>query len=138
MYQKIMVPVDLAHLETLQKSLRVAVDIARLYEAEIYYISITSSLPGKVARTPEEYTRKLEEFADEQGETHGLATSARTFLSHDPVADMDEIIVSAAKRIGADLIVMATQLPGRLNIFLPTNGSRVARHTEVSVFLVRS
>lgn len=138
MYNKIMVPVDLAHLDTLYKSLRVALDMARLYDAEICYISITSSQPSKVAKSPEEYTRKLEAFAEEQGEAHGLHTSAITFLSHDPVADMDDIIVAAVKKVGADLVVMATQLPSRLDIFLPSNGSRVARHTEESVFLVRS
>ncbi|MGO1626051.1 MAG: hypothetical protein ACTHXI_02980 [Halomonadaceae bacterium] len=40
MFQHIMVPVDLAHMETLEPALQVVADMARHYDATITYIGI--------------------------------------------------------------------------------------------------
>lgn len=137
MYEKIMVPVDLAHLDALRQSLQVAADIARHYDAEVCYVSVTANTPGTVARTPEDYERKLAAFAEEQRALHDQPTSSRVFLSHDPVADLDDVLVRAIKEVGADLVLMATHLPRRLDAIMPSNGGKVATHTHASVFLVR-
>lgn len=137
MYKKIMVPVDLAHLDALQRSLHVASDMARLYEAEICYVSVTANTPGPVARTPAEYEQKLAAFAAEQSAKHGRPTTSQMLLSHDPVADMDKLLVRCADEIGADLVLMATHLPHRIDAIMPSHGDKIAKHTDVSVFLVR-
>lgn len=137
MYKKVMVPVDLAHLEALKQSLQVAADIARHYDAEICYVSVTANTPGPVARTPGDYEHKLAEFAEQQRKLHGRPTSSRVFISHDPVADLDDVLVRAIKEVGADLVLMATHLPRRLDAIMPSNGGKVATHTNASVFLVR-
>ncbi len=137
MYKKIMVPVDLAHLDALRQSLQVAADVARHYDAEVCYVSVTANTPGPVARTPEDYERKLAAFAEEQRAAHGQPASSRVFISHDPVADLDDVLVRAIKEVGADLVLMATHLPRRLDAVMPSNGGKVATHTNASVFLVR-
>ncbi len=137
MYNRIMVPVDLAHVDALERSLQVAADLARHYQAEVCYVSVTANTPGTVARTPAEYEQKLAGFAQEQGRRHGRPASSRVFISHDPVADLDDILVRAVGEVGADLIVMGTHLPRRLDAIMPSNGGKVATHTNVSVFLVR-
>lgn len=137
MYNKIMVPVDLAHLGALERSLKIAADMARHYDAEVCYVSVTANTPGPVARTPVEYERKLAEFADEQHKLHGQPTSARTYISHDPTADLDDFLVKAVDEVGADLVLMATHLPHRVDAIMPSHGDRIAAHTNVSVFLVR-
>ena len=137
MYKKIMVPVDLAHLEALTKSLQVAADMARHYDAEVCYVSVTTYVPGPVARNPAEYEKKLAEFAAIQAERHGQPTSSRVFTCHDPIADLDDVLAKAAQDVAADLVLMATHLPRRLDAIMPSNGSKVARQTKVSVFLVR-
>jgi universal stress protein F len=137
MYEKIMVPVDLAHLDALGQSLQVAADIARHYGAEVCYVSVTANTPGPVARTPEDYESKLAAFAQEQHALHGQPASSRVFISHDPVADLDDVLVRAIRAVGADLVVMATHLPRRLDAVMPSNGGKVATHTSASVFLVR-
>jgi len=48
MFKKIMVPVDLAHKELLKPSLDLAADIAKLYQADTCYISVTANTPGAV------------------------------------------------------------------------------------------
>ncbi len=50
MFKKIMVPVDLAHLDALEKSLTVAADLARHYKTALCYVSVTSSQPGVVSK----------------------------------------------------------------------------------------
>jgi nucleotide-binding universal stress UspA family protein len=137
MYRKIMVPVDLAHLDALEKSLQIAADIARHYEAEVCYVSVTANTPGPVARTPEEYERKLAAFAEEQSRVHGQPASSRVFISHDPTADLDRILVKAVDTVGADLVLMATHLPHKVDAIMPSHGDKLAKHTNVSVFLVR-
>ena len=62
MYEKIMVPVDLAHVDRLEKALTTAADLARHYRIPICYVGVTTSLPGAVAHTPAEFARKLEQF----------------------------------------------------------------------------
>lgn len=137
MYQKIMVPVDLAHIDALQRSLQVAADMARHYEAEVCYVSVTANTPGPVARTPAEYESRLAAFAAEQHELHGQPTSSRVLISHDPVADMDKLLARAVDEVGADLVLMQTHLPRKLDAIIPAHGGKVATHTSASVFLVR-
>lgn len=136
MFKKILVPVDLAHVDSLTKALAVAADMARHYEAELCYAGVTTSQPSSVARTPDEYQQKLEAFAAEHAAgQHG--PECRVYVSHDPVADLDEHILRAIRDSGADLVVMGTHLPHHVDAIMPANGSKVAAHTEVSVFLVR-
>lgn len=137
MFRKIMVPVDLAHLSALEKSLTVAADLARHYKAALCYVGVTTSQPSAVARTPEEYEQKLMAFAQDHAPDNTHEPTVRVYNSHDPVADLDDILVQAIQDVDADLIVMGTHLPRHLDAIMPAHGSKVARHTKASVFLVR-
>ncbi len=137
MYQSIMVPVDLAHLDALEKPLTVAADMAHHYNAQLCYVGVTTSQPSSVARTPEEYEQKLRTFAQEHAPDNGQPPTARVYNSHDPVADLDDILLKAIDDVGADLVVMGTHLRHHIDAIMPANGSKVASHTNVSVFLVR-
>lgn len=137
MFKSIMVPVDLAHLDALEKPLTVAADMARHYNAPLCYVGVTTSQPSSVARTPEEYEQKLKAFAQEHAPDNGHQPTARVYNSHDPVTDLDDILLKAIDDVGADLVVMGTHLPHHIDAIMPANGSKVASHSNVSVFLVR-
>ncbi|MGM0785125.1 MAG: universal stress protein [Pseudomonadota bacterium] len=137
MYRKIMVPIDLAHLDVLEPSLATVADLARHYDAEICYVGVTATQPGSVARTPEEYQQKLDAFAAERAKVHGQPVSTRTITSPDPVADLDDLLIDAIDDVGADLVVMPTHPPKHLDVLMASHGGKVATHTDVSVFLVR-
>ena len=62
MYTHIMVPVDLAHTETLGKALQTAADLAKHYSCPVTYVGVTMSAPTSVAHNPEEFAAKLETF----------------------------------------------------------------------------
>jgi len=137
MFSKIMVPVDLGHIDKLGKALGIASQMARNSGAEVVYVGVTGTAPSPVAHTPEEYAAKLEQFAAEQAETAGHAASGHAVATRDPAADLDASLTKAAEETGADLVVMATHVPGALDAFGPNHGGAFARHSKISVFLVR-
>ncbi|MGS2742821.1 universal stress protein [Halomonas sp. LS-001] len=137
MFNNIMVPVDLAHIEVLESSLEVVADMAKHYDASITYVGVTSNTPNSVARTPDEYQQKLEAFAQKRHDVHGQPVSVKVYASTDPIANIDDILVKSIDELDVDLVIMATHLPRHLDIVMPSHGGKVATHTDASVFLVR-
>jgi nucleotide-binding universal stress UspA family protein len=137
MYHIIMIPVDLEHAGQLDKALATSVDLARLYNAELFMVGVTSSAPGAVAHNPAEYAQKLEAFAAEQTKRHGIQFSARAVTSPDPAIDLDDALKATATEIGADLVVMASHVPGFIEHIFASRAGYLASHTGISVFVVR-
>ena len=137
MYRKIVVPVDLAHLDALQKALGTAGDLAKHYGIPVVYVGVTGTVPDAVARTPEEFGRKLEQFAGAEARKHGVEATAHPLTSPDPSADLSRVLRAAVRELGADLVVMASHPPSPLDWLMPSQGGSVAEHSEASVFIVR-
>ena len=137
MYSRIVVPVDLARLETQQKALAVAGDLARHYGVPVTYVGVTGNVPDAVARTPAEFGRKLQHLADREATTHGITATAHPLTSPDPAADLSRVLRAAVRELGADLVVMASHAPSPLDWIMPSQGGSVAEHSEASVFIVR-
>ncbi|WP_119166221.1 universal stress protein [Algihabitans albus] len=137
MYKKIMVPVDLAHTDRLEKALKTAGDLARHYEIPVCYVGVTASTPDAVARSPEEYARKLTAFGAAQAQEGGFEATTRSFLSRDPTRELYKLLTTAADEIGADLVIMASHIPGLPEHILTSNAGYVASHSDVSVFVIR-
>ncbi|MHA7849912.1 universal stress protein [Roseovarius sp.] len=137
MFKKIMTPVDLAHQGDLQKALAVTADLAKHYGASVVFVGATSSTPSSTAHTPEEYRKKLEAFAKDQGEAHGFEASADMVVAHDPTTDVDDVLLKAVRDTGADIVVMQSHMPNILDYVWPSNGGKIAEHAKVSVFVVR-
>ncbi len=137
MFKRIMVPVDLAHLDGQDRALGSAADIAKLYGAPIVYVGVTSSAPSKLAHNPEEYGQKLDAFASKEGEKHGVQTSGHTAIAHDPTTEIDDALLSAVDDTGADLVVMASHVPNVVDHIWPSNGGKLTEHAKCSVMVVR-
>jgi nucleotide-binding universal stress UspA family protein len=139
MYSKILVPVDLGHLEKLSKALNTAIDIARHYKATLHYVTVTNSTPSSVAHNTRELEEELGRFAEEQGKDHGIDTSWSMITSPDTAVELEKRLVSAVRETGADLVVMASHVPGigdKLH-FIHSNAANLVKDTDVSVFVVR-
>jgi universal stress protein F len=139
MYQKIMIPIDMQHVDKMDKALQTAADLASHYGATLCYVAVSGKVPNRVAPTPEEFARKLEEYAAEQGGKHGIDIQAKAISSVDVTIELDDKLIGAAKDIGADLIVMASHIPGvpdRLHL-ISSNAAYIVRHSDISVFVVR-
>ncbi|MGY6634413.1 MAG: universal stress protein [Alkalilacustris sp.] len=137
MYTRIVVPVDLARLDALEKALATAGDLARHYCVSVTYVGVAGTVPDAVARTPAEFARKLEAFVQTQAERHGIEATAHPLTSTDPSADLSRVVRAAVREIGADLVVMASHAPSALDWIVPSRGGSVAEHSEASVFIVR-
>ncbi len=138
MYQRIMVPVDLVHVERLEKALESAADLSKHYGIPVTYVAVAATTPNEIAHTPEQHARKLEEFADQQARKYGLGeTAAAFYTSHDPAADLDDKLLAAIDETGSDLVVMASHIPDFPDHIFSSNAGTVASHARVSVFVIR-
>ena len=137
MYRRIMVPVDMDHVDQLEKALTTAAALAKHFGAPVTYVGVTPETPSPVAHNPEEFARKLANFAARQGEAHGLEADSRAIASPDPAIDLDKTLLRAVKETGADLVVMASHKPTITDWIWASHGGDVASHADVSVFLVR-
>ena len=134
MYERIMVPVDLDHVERLGKALDAAAHLAKHYGVPVCYVGVTVPTPTPVAHTPQEYAAKLARFGAEQAAKHGIEAETAAYTSHDPAVDLDRRLIEAAR---SDLIVMASHVPGLPEHFFASNAGAVASHAHVSVFVIR-
>ncbi|WP_296898189.1 universal stress protein [Thiohalocapsa sp.] len=137
MYKQIMVPVDLTHIEHLDKALQTAADLSKHYDAPVTYVGVTPETPSPVAHNPQEFAQKLEAFAQEQANKYGHQTSAKAYASHDPAIDINDTLLKALHETGADLVVMQSHIPNVTDYIWPSHGGSVASHADASVFLVR-
>jgi len=137
MYKSIMIPVDLEHTETLEKALATAADLTKHYHAELHAVGVTMSAPSLVAHDPTEYAQKLETFAADQTAKYGVDFRAKAMVSHDPAVDLHDTLNRAGSEIDADLVVMASHVPGFFDYIVASRAGYLASHTSLSVFVVR-
>jgi nucleotide-binding universal stress UspA family protein len=137
MYKKIMVPVDLRHTDKLDKAVATAADLSNHYKAPVQMVAVTASAPSSVAHNPKEFEAKLNEYAAAQGAKYGISIGAHAIVSPDPTIDLDDKLGREAHEIGADLIIMASHVPGFAEHIFSSNAGYLASHTDISVFIVR-
>lgn len=138
MYSHIVVPVDLAHEDKLDRTLKCAADLANHWSARVTFVGVTSAVPGKLAHNPKEYEERLARFAAAQAELSGIDAGSHAAVSHDPAIDLDKTLLTAIEETGADLVVMQSHIPNITDYVWASHGETVAGHTNVSVMLVRT
>ncbi len=139
MFDKIMIPVDLQHVEKLERSLEIAATLAKEWNATVYYVTVAGRVPNRAAKSPEEHAKHLETFAAEQGEKFGISTASLTKDSTDVTIELEKKLLEAAEEIGADLIVTASHVPGisdKLHL-IPSHSGELASKARCSVFVLR-
>lgn len=137
MYKKIMVPVDLGHTDKLEKAVATAADLSTHYKAPVQMVAVTASAPSAVAHSPEQFAVKLSEYAAAQGAKYGIEIGSHAITSPDPTVDLDDQLGREAHDVGADLIVMASHVPGFAEHIFSSNAGYLASHIDISVFIVR-
>ncbi len=138
MYRKIMVPVDLGHVERLDKALATAADLSRHYAIPLCYVGVAAATPGSLAHNPEEFSARLAAFARDEAARREIAdASSAAYISHDPSTDLDATLLRAIDETGADLVVMASHVPGLAEHLFASNAGYVAMHATTSVMVIR-
>ncbi len=141
MFGKILFPIDISHPESWEKALPLVLECAG-GSGEVHLLGIVHDLGENVVSSflPEDFERKamerlkaqLTEFAEAN-----LAGKVRTevHVAHGHVAPT---ILRQAEKLGADLIVIASHMPdGFQALLVGSNASRVVRHAEIPVLVVR-
>jgi len=137
MYSTIMIPIDLEHTDQMEKALTVGTDLVKTYNAKVHLVGITQSSPTEIASTPEEFAEKLSTYADTCTDKYGVPFISHTETSHDIAIDLDHVLSHVAEAIHADLIVMASHVPGLSDYIFSSNAGYLASHSKLSVFVVR-
>ena len=137
MYRNIAVPVDLEHVDRLEKALATAADLGKHYNAEVCYIGVTTTEPSPLGHTPDEYAQSLAEFGRQQAAKHGIETTTLARTAHDLSIDLDKILLKAISESGADAVVMASHVPGLADHFFASDAGTVASDAKISVFVIR-
>ena len=137
MTNSIMLPVDLAHKRDLATAVNEAVNMANLHSAKLTIVGVTGSAPTDVADNPKEYDAKLHAFSEEIAKRTGLAVDAKSLVDVDVAADLGRVLVKTASDLDADLIVMASHVPGFIEHIFASNAGYVASHAKCSVYVVR-
>ena len=139
MFERMMVPVNRQYVDRLQDSLKIAARRAEEDNATVGYVTMTGSLAKRAARRPEELEGKLQAFAREPGEIHGIATGSKMMRSTVVAVELDDRLVQAQGDLDADLVVMASHIPGvadRLHLII-SNAAELAKRLPVSSFILR-
>ena len=55
MFNRIMAPVDLGHLDRIRRALEVTAAEARNHDASVTFVSVASNAPGPQAHNPDEF-----------------------------------------------------------------------------------
>ena len=141
MYDKILVPIDLGDLVGAEKALNRAGAMPLADGGELHVLTVIptygmsivgsyfdSSFEDKAAETAQE---ALSEFLN-QNDVGSSITKGH--VAHGSIY---EEIISAADKLGCDLIVMTGHRPEMKDYLLGPNAARVVRHANQSVMVVR-
>lgn len=137
MFTTLIVPVDLAHTDQMEKAVTAAADLAKLYGAKAHMVGVTMSGPTKVATGEADFTEKLTNFATLCSDTHGATFKPVVKLSNDLSIDLDSVLMDTAEELQADLIVMASHTPGLAEHLFASNAGYIASHMKTSVMVIR-
>ncbi len=142
MYKRdILLTVDLTDESSWRKALPVAVEYCRAFGSTLHLLTVVPDFGMTVVAQyfPEDYPDRATERASR--ELHQLsAKHAPPELRVQHIVAYGRIyeqILDTAKRIDADLIVMASHRPELKDYLIGPNAARVVRHADRSVLVVR-
>ena len=140
MFQKILVPVDLADPEFVKPALATAVELAKASGGAVRLVNVIPMTPVMLAEyVPADFDTQQRQSAEE-----ALAIVARESGIDAPrisyVVRQGGIyheILEEAAAMKADLIVMTSHRPAMRTYFLGSNAGHVVRYAKCSVLVVR-
>lgn len=141
MYNKILVPVDLADTDLAKPAINTAVEMARSSNGSVRLVNVLAMTPVMLA----EYVPP-----DFDVQQHKSAEEALTIIARECGLDGGRVsstvrqggiyheVLEEAKSFNADLIVMSSHRPAMRTYFLGSNAGHVVRYAKCSVLVVRN
>lgn len=138
MYERIMIPVDLARVDELDRQVDAAAILGKASGAEMHLVAVTGKAkPHDGSHDTSAFERRLDEFAAGKGKEHGVTFNTRTILTSDAYSDLKKRIYEQVDELGVDLIVLGSHEPGWVDHFLPSTSTTIIKHVSCSVLVVR-
>ncbi len=140
MFQKILVPVDLADPEFVKPALTTAMELATSSGGSVRLINVIPMTPVMLA----EYVPP-----DFDVQQRGSAEEALDIIAKESGLDPAKVstvvrqggiyheVLEEAKAFGCDVIVMSSHRPAMKTYFLGSNASHMVRYAKCSVLVVR-
>jgi nucleotide-binding universal stress UspA family protein len=141
MFNRILVPVDLAEIELAKRAIDTACALARVSGGTVRLLNVMPMTPVMLA----EYVPPDFEAQQKTASEEALANIV-TQCSLEPGRVTSVVrqggiyheILEEAKQMGADLIVMSSHRPAMKTYFLGSNAGHVVRYAKSSVLVVRN
>jgi nucleotide-binding universal stress UspA family protein len=140
MFQRILVPVDLADPEFVKPAMSTAVELAKASNGSIRLINVIPMTPVMLAEyVPPDFDVQQRGSAEEAlvlvaGES-GLAPDKVSTVVRQ--GGIYHEVLEEAKAFGADIIVMSSHRPAMKTYFLGSNAGHMVRYAKCSVLVVR-
>lgn len=140
MFQKILVPVDLADPEFVKPALATAVELAKASGGTVRLVNVIPMTPVMLA----EYVPP-----DFDVQQRGSAEEALAIVAQESGLDPGKVssvvrqggiyheVLEEAKTFGCDIIVMSSHRPAMKTYFLGSNAGHMVRYAKCSVLVVR-
>jgi nucleotide-binding universal stress UspA family protein len=141
MYNKILVPVDLADTDLAKPAINTAVEMARNSNGSVRLVNVLAMTPVMLAEyVPPDFDVQQRKSAEE----------ALTIIARECGLDGGRVsstvrqggiyheVLEEAKSFNADLIVMSSHRPAMRTYFLGSNAGHVVRYAKCSVLVVRN
>lgn len=141
MFARVLLPVDLEEESSWKKAIPAVVALRETFGSELHVLTITPDWPKGMYRLslPVDFEQRFAASAAD-----GLDVFVRDHIpegvpvtKHVKVGSVYRMILETASEIAADLIVMASHRPEMGDYLIGANASRVVRHAEVSVLVIR-
>jgi len=141
MYKRILVPIDVNEESSWKLALPKAVELAQNFGSELHVVTVVPDLGMPIVAQffPSDYEKKLRDTALKKLEEVVSKATPEDLTVQATVCEgsVYEEVLATAKEIGADLIMMASHRPELSDFLLGPNASRVVRHANCSVLVVR-
>ena len=140
MFKNVLLAIDLNEPTSWARALPAALEVCKPSAATLHVIYVAAEVNVQVATFfPAEANERLYEQARADLEAW-LREHVPAGIDVRPIVAQGNVyrqIMDAARRIGADLIVMASHKPSLSDYLLSANAAHVVRHAACSVMVVR-
>ena len=141
MFKDILLPNDLGDVESSRKAVSTALDLSRSEDTRLHLMCVVPGYSMSIVyqyfpkgfeeKSLTEATKQLNDFIanniPSEIESQAIVANGTVY----------EEILLTAKKVGCDLIVMASHRPELNDYLLGPNAARVVRHANCSVLVVR-
>jgi nucleotide-binding universal stress UspA family protein len=139
MFQKILVPVDLADPDFVKPALDTAVELAKASGGTVRLINVIPMTPVMLAEyVPPDFDVQQRGSAEEAlalvCKDSGLGEKCSSVVRQGGIYHE---VLEEAKTFGCDIIVMSSHRPAMKTYFLGSNAGHMVRYAKCSVLVVR-